>query len=34
MQSEEIESSEFRDNITDLRAKKTSLHNLMMIEPV
>lgn len=33
MQSEEIESSEFRDNITDLRAKKTSLHNMMM-EPV
>lgn len=33
LQSEEIESSEFRDNITDLRAKKTSLHNMMM-EPV
>ena len=30
LQSEEIESSEFRDNITDLRAKKTSLHNMMM----
>ena len=33
VQSEEIESSEFRDNITDLRMKKTSLHNMMM-EPV
>jgi hypothetical protein len=33
MPSEEVESSEFRDNITDLRTKRTSLHNLVL-EPI
>lgn len=29
LQSDEVESSEFRDEITDLRAKRTSLQNLI-----